>query len=95
MAALSDSKVYKNSFNEMGNKNYGGGGGGGSCFKCGKDGHWSKDCSSVSSNTCFNCGNPGHWAKDCSSSPTAASTWESENRKSRYLRERERNKYFL
>ncbi|KAA8544884.1 hypothetical protein F0562_019721 [Nyssa sinensis] len=69
-ADLSDSvntnKVYKN-MNEMSNKSYGVRSGS-SCFKCGKDGHWAKDCllpslhssadlggKHASSGTCYKC----------------------------------------
>ncbi|CAL5397523.1 unnamed protein product [Camellia sinensis] len=69
-------KIYKT--NETGGNNFGLRSGS-SCFKCGMDGHWAKDCptlliqkpanqggTTASSHACYKCGNPGHWAKDCS-----------------------------
>ncbi|CAK9157271.1 unnamed protein product [Ilex paraguariensis] len=75
--AVTTSKLHQN-IHETSHKGYSASGS--SCFKCGKDGHWAKDCLmssshppaemgriSVSSGTCYKCGKPGHWAKDCSS----------------------------
>jgi len=72
-------KVYFN-MNDSSNKSFGARTGS-SCFKCGKEGHWAKDCGmstsdspatfgagSGSSGTCYKCGKPGHWARDCTSS---------------------------
>lgn len=70
------SKSFTN-MNHTSNKNYSEPRGS-SCFKCGQDGHWAKDCQeassaspvdfggkSASSGTCYKCNMSGHWATDC------------------------------
>ncbi|CAH9125178.1 unnamed protein product [Cuscuta epithymum] len=67
------------SMGSMGNKSYNNSV---ACFKCGKEGHWAKECvnsvplsspgadgagKSTTLTSCFKCGGAGHWAKDCTS----------------------------
>lgn len=78
----SASKVY-NSMNDSSDKSNGIRTGS-SCFKCGMEGHWAKNCSTssgshshspvelgeraASANTCYKCSKPGHWARNCTAS---------------------------
>ncbi|KAF0897056.1 hypothetical protein E2562_032380 [Oryza meyeriana var. granulata] len=43
--------------------------GSGCCFRCGEDGHWSKNCPKLTSSPlnspCFRCGKLGHWRGNC------------------------------
>lgn len=76
--SVNSSRIHTN-LHDMSSKNRSTSGS--SCFKCGMDGHWAKDCPQsslkyssnlggqcASQGTCYKCGKPGHWAKDCSSS---------------------------
>jgi len=74
-APYSSSRTSRSSNSRSSNKSQG-------CFKCGKDGHFSRECpqnrgsknNNRSNDGCFKCGEPGHFSRECPNKRASASS---------------------